>query len=140
MLAGADMLLMPSRYEPCGLSQLYAMRFGTAPIVRRVGGLADTVIGHGPATLDVSTGFVFDGEGVIDVVEAVEAARRLHAEPLAWRKLLRRAMAADFGWARSAAAYAGLYAEATGQPMLPASDRVRRPARRTARPAKDAVA
>lgn len=140
VLAGADMLLMPSRYEPCGLSQLYAMRFGTAPIVRRVGGLADTVIGHGPATIDVSTGFVFDGDGVIDVVEAVDQARRLYAEPLAWRKLQRRTMAADFGWARSAAAYVALYAEATGTSELPAADRARRTTRRPARIAKDAVA
>jgi len=116
--AGADVLLHGSRFEPCGLSQMYAMRYGTIPVVRRVGGLADSVRDTDMSNRNVSgaTGFVFDDA----TGEAMEAAfsRCLHlyeARPKSWSHLRKRAMSVDFGWARSAMAYARIYMELTGK-------------------------
>ena len=95
--AGADLFLMPSRFEPCGQGQMIALRFGTPPVVRRTGGLVDSV-------LDVDehpgegTGFVFDEATPAALVEAVGRASRLRADPAAWAALRDRAMAADFRW------------------------------------------
>lgn len=106
---GADALLVPSRFEPCGLSQLYAMRYGTLPIVRRTGGLADTV--HDPRTTggNAGTGFVFDSVDPDALIGAVTRATLLRRDSAAWQAAMRRAMTADFGWGRAAAAYARLY-------------------------------
>ena len=106
--ASADMLLMPSKYEPCGLAQLIAMRYGTVPIVRNTGGLADTVIPYDPLA-NKGTGFMFNDFNstslMIQVVRALEVYR--HKE--AWSQLMRRAMEQDFSWENSASEYERLY-------------------------------
>jgi starch synthase len=104
--AGCDLFLMPSRYEPCGLSQLYALRYGTPPVVRRTGGLADTVSDH---AADTGTGFVFVDAHPEALWSALERARAVHAVPQAWRALQRRGMACDFSWDTAAAGYMELY-------------------------------
>jgi len=114
-MAGADILLMPSRSEPCGLHQLHCLRYGTIPVVHRTGGLADTV--H-QATDDVSaedqdTGFSYEGTGPKALLAVVEQAlATLDRSPERWQQLMRNAMQCDFGWARSAARYEALYREA----------------------------
>jgi starch synthase len=109
--AGADAFLMPSRFEPCGLSQLHALRYGTVPIVHRVGGLADTVVDATKASLARrrATGFAFDGERPADLVEAVERAAQLYRDAPRWRRLALTGMRQDFSWRHSAAAYRRLY-------------------------------
>ena len=100
--AGADMLLHGSRFEPCGLTQLYAMRYGTIPVASRVGGLADTIIDYAPHDAsgeDSATGFLFDGETVDDVVRALGRALAAFRQPSSWHALQRNAMSRDFGWA-----------------------------------------
>ncbi|MEF8833942.1 MAG: glycogen synthase GlgA [Halofilum sp. (in: g-proteobacteria)] len=108
---GADMLLMPSRFEPCGLSQLNAMRYGTIPIVRRTGGLAETVVDTDRTTLadGIATGFQFDGDDADSLAAAVRRACDCFAEPATWAALIDHAMRRDSGWARSARAYRALY-------------------------------
>ncbi len=104
--AGSDLFLMPSRYEPCGLSQLYALRYGTPPVVRATGGLADTVddaAGHS------GTGFMFNDAWGEALWAALERARALHADRGAWRALQRRGMAREFGWDRAAVEYEARY-------------------------------
>ncbi len=109
--AGSDMLLMPSRYEPCGLNQIYSLRYGTIPIVRKTGGLADTVIDASPegAENGMSTGFVFREATPEAMLAAVKRAVTWFRRPKDWAKLVRNAMKQDWSWARSAAAYARLY-------------------------------
>ncbi len=102
LLAAADFLLMPSLYEPCGLTQMRAQRYGALPVVRRVGGLADTVD-------DRVTGFLFDEYQPWAVEEAVQYAIDLYRDRETWEERVRRAMARDFSWDRSAAAYAEVY-------------------------------
>ena len=111
--AGADILLAPARYEPCGLTQLYAMRYGTVPVVRRTGGLKDTVIESSPAALlnRTATGIVFDVPGVDGLMRGISQAFALYREPLLWRRLQLQGMAQDFSWAASASRYADLYRE-----------------------------
>ena len=106
IVAGADVIVVPSRFEPCGLTQLYGLAYGTLPLVRRVGGLADTVV---DATASAGTGFVF-GPASVDAMRAA-LARVLDtwAQPPAWAALQQRAMHADFGWQASAARYLALY-------------------------------
>ena len=110
--AGADILLAPARFEPCGLTQLYALRYGTVPVVRRTGGLADTVTDTGPS--DLATGFVFEDPTRDGLMGAIERALALYEEPLAWRRLQLKGMAEDFGWAASAGRYVALYHQAAG--------------------------
>ena len=110
--AAADMFLMPSRYEPCGLNQIYSMRYGTLPIVRRTGGLADTVvdISTGP---DTATGFVFDEASATALTDAVQRALTLYStNPQEWLKLMHNAMTRDYSWRQSALAYLDLYQQA----------------------------
>jgi starch synthase len=102
LLAGADMCLMPSQYEPCGLTQMRAQRYGTLPIARRVGGLADTIE-------DNVTGFLFDDYDAADFMRAAVRAVDQYKDPEAWRNMMREAMARDFGWEQSAAKYLNLY-------------------------------
>jgi starch synthase len=111
--AGADILLAPARYEPCGLTQLYAMRYGTVPVVRRTGGLKDTVVETTTAALldRSATGVVFDEANVDGLMQGVAQALALHREPLLWRRLQLQGMAQDFSWAASASRYASLYRE-----------------------------
>lgn len=109
--AGADAFLMPSRFEPCGLGQLYAMAYGTPPIARRVGGLADTVIGYNTFNLDEATGFTFDTIDALALRDTVRFANRCYQDPVLWSRLMRNGMAKDFSWNRSAEAYERLYME-----------------------------
>jgi len=109
--AAADVVLVPSRQEPCGLTQLYAQAYGALPLVRRTGGLADTVVGVSPATLadGTATGFQFEGANGWALGEAINAALGLFADPPTWRQVQRRGMMAEFGWAGPAQAYLDLY-------------------------------
>jgi len=102
LMAGGDVLLMPCRYEPCGLTQMRAQRYGTVPLVRRVGGLADTV--H-----DGITGFVFNEFSVTAFAEAVSRAIVAYRDRDAWFRMMRDGMARDFGWERSEERYRDVY-------------------------------
>jgi starch synthase len=111
LIAGADVITVPSRYEPCGLTQLYGLRYGTLPLVRRVGGLADTVVDADETALAQAraTGFVFDAASGAALAQAVRRARALHADLPRWSATVRRAMSQDFSWDESARAYRHLY-------------------------------
>jgi starch synthase len=109
--AGADAFLMPSRYEPCGLGQLIALRYGSAPVVRRTGGLADTVTEFDPARR-TGTGFVFDAFTADALLAAVRRAASTYRQPSIWKALVRNAMAEDFSWDASAREYVTLYRKA----------------------------
>ena len=109
--AGSDIFLMPSRHEPCGLGQLIAMRYGSVPVVRATGGLADTVEDVDSST-DTGVGFVFRRYDAIDFFGAVARALELYRIPHAWARIIQRGMARDSSWDTSAAAYEHLYADA----------------------------
>jgi starch synthase len=109
--AGSDAFLMPSRFEPSGQGQLISMRYGTIPVARRTGGLADTVI-DADADPAGGNGFTFEDASPDDFVDAARRAIAAHADPERWIALVTRGMAADFSWQRPAAAYAGLYQRA----------------------------
>jgi starch synthase len=108
---GADAILIPSRFEPCGLTQLYGLRYGCVPIVARTGGLADTVIEANDAALaaGVATGFQFTPDSGDAMLEAVRRAVALYHDRDAWRAMQKQGMSADVSWHRSAARYAELY-------------------------------
>lgn len=106
--AGADMYLMPSKYEPCGLTQLYAMKYGTIPIVRYTGGLADTVERLN-GNFDEGTGFVFKKYEVEEMMKEVKRALKLYQDKEKWFRLMKNAMAKDFSWLNSAKKYVELY-------------------------------
>ncbi len=106
--AGADCYLMPSRFEPCGLNQMYSLRYGTIPVVRAVGGLVDTVEPFNPAR-GTGTGFVFRDYDVNGLLWAIDEALAAFARPRDWARLRANAMAADFSWDASARRYAELY-------------------------------
>lgn len=112
--AGADMFLMPSRFEPCGLGQLISLRYGTIPIVRATGGLADTVIDFDSRT-GMGNGFSFEEYSARHLVETVHRALRVYENPEQWQHLMLTALSQDFSWARSAAEYMELYDEALGK-------------------------
>jgi starch synthase len=116
MQGGSDAILVPSRFEPCGLTQLYGLRYGCVPVVSRIGGLADTVIDANPAALaaEVATGVVFDPDNAHALYEAIRRVVRLYPDDKLWRKIQRRGMKADVSWETSAARYADLYAALTG--------------------------
>ena len=114
--AGADLFLMPSKSEPCGLSQMIAMRYGTVPIVRETGGLKDTVHAY-EAWRDAGNGFTFANYASGDMLYVIREAVQLYKEnPEAFGRLRMRAMSGDFSWARSAKDYLRIYANITGQP------------------------
>jgi len=107
--AGADIFLMPSQAEPCGLSQMIAMRYGTVPVVRETGGLKDTVTAYNPDN-DEGCGFSFANYNKDDMLHTMYQAISLYQDnPKAWRTLQNRGMTADFSWTRSAKKYADLY-------------------------------
>ncbi len=106
--AGADILLMPSRYEPCGLSQMIAMRYGCVPVVRATGGLKDTV-------REGETGFLFEAATPTALAAALRRALSAYADAERWRVLQLRGMRQDFSWSRSAREYAALYRRLSGQ-------------------------
>lgn len=109
--AGCDAFLMPSRYEPSGLNQLYSLRYGTVPVVRRTGGLADSVVDATPEALarGEATGFVFEEYSSAAFWAAVERALAAYRDPGTWRRLVDAGMAADFSWDRAAGRYVELY-------------------------------
>ena len=107
---GADIFLMPSRYEPCGLNQLYSLRYGTVPVVHATGGLDDTVAEWDPTT-GAGTGFKFTPYTPAAFRAAVERALSTRANPAAWTRLVANGMAQDFSWDRAAAEYVRLYGE-----------------------------
>lgn len=109
--AGADLFLMPSRYEPCGLSQLYSLRYGTVPIVRKTGGLADTVVAYTPRTAadGSATGFAFQEATPEALLTTILLALRVYANRTEWEALMQAGMATDVSWAKSATAYTALY-------------------------------
>jgi starch synthase len=111
LLAGADMCLMPSQYEPCGLTQMRAQRYGTIPVARRVGGLADTIE-------DGVTGFLFDDYTPTDFMRAAMRAVDQYRETESWEEMMREAMSRDFGWERSAARYLSVYRRILGLPSV----------------------
>jgi len=112
--AGSDLFLMPSHYEPCGLNQLYSLRYGTVPIVRAAGGLADTVTDCTPGALESgeATGFVFEQYNPVELIRAVERAIELYARPDDWARLVGIGMRQDWSWHRSARDYVNLYQKA----------------------------
>lgn len=112
--AGVDMFLMPSRFEPCGLNQLYSLRYGTLPIVRNVGGLADTVHDANEKNLQsgVANGFMFAGDQGWDLVQTVQRALTLYTDRMLWKKLQITAMWRDSSWGHSAQEYIRLYDQA----------------------------
>jgi len=108
MEAGADMFLMPSRFEPCGLNQMYSLKYGTIPIVRATGGLADTVVQADPA-VGTGTGFLFTDYNPEAFAAVINAALKAFKNQKQWRKIVENAMSQDFSWERSASAYLNLY-------------------------------
>ena len=104
--ASSDMFLMPSKFEPCGLSQMIAMRYGTIPIVRETGGLRDTVI---PFDGDNGTGFTFYSYNAYDMLGAIDRAISVYNDKDNWAKLIKNAMSADFSWKKSAKEYVKIY-------------------------------
>ncbi|MGA8222198.1 MAG: glycogen synthase GlgA [Candidatus Acidiferrales bacterium] len=115
--AGADMFLMPSRYEPCGLNQIYSLRYGTVPVVRATGGLDDTIQNFDPRTMQ-GTGFKFEEYTGEALLECVRAALKTFRDPKAWRTIQANGMAKDFSWKTSAASYVTLY-EAAKRTRIP---------------------
>ncbi|SER44829.1 starch synthase [Nitrosomonas sp. Nm51] len=109
--AGADVFIMPSRFEPCGLNQLYSMRYGTVPVVHHVGGLVDTVVDATDKTIAdaTATGFVFNQPTVAALSEAINRAHLIFNKPRTWQKIVRNNMNADFTWQKSAGKYLDLY-------------------------------
>jgi starch synthase len=111
--AGSDMFLMPSRYEPCGLNQMYSLRYGTVPIVRRTGGLADSVEHYDPAS-GRGTGVVFNDFDPPALEWALNTALNLYAQPAQWTRMVRNGMRCDFSWQHQGAQYVELYRRLTG--------------------------
>jgi starch synthase len=113
IIGGSDIILVPSRFEPCGLTQLYALRYGTLPLVHRVGGLADTVVDATSVSLaeDSATGFAFDGDNPQALISAIGRAATLFRESEIWLGMMRRAMNRDFSWEAAARRYLAIYRE-----------------------------
>lgn len=123
LLSGADLLLHPSRFEPCGLVPIYAMRYGTIPLVRKSGGMADSVTDASPEAIrqGSATGLAFQDPSMTDLAACMRRALSLYRQPILWRRIQAAAMRQDFSWKRSAEAYANLYRSLTGTaaPALP---------------------
>jgi starch synthase len=109
--AGADIFLMPSRFEPCGLNQMYSQLYGTIPVVRKAGGLADTVVDALPKTLsnNTATGIVFTEASSGALIEAIKRALILYSQPKTWKQLQIKGMQKDYSWNKSAKQYMALY-------------------------------
>jgi len=118
LIAGGDIFLMPSRFEPCGLSQMYSMAYGTPPVVRHTGGLADTVTDSNAATLrdGSATGFVFEMETAGEFLTAVQRALSSYQKADVWRTMQQNGMKRDFGWQKAAQEYVDVYRAATETP------------------------
>ena len=117
MEAAADILLMPSRYEPCGLNQMYSQRYGTIPVVRRTGGLADTVNDASPTALEdgTATGICFEHADAGGIAHGIDRALALKRRPGTWAELQRNAMQRDFDWSQTAGRYSELYESLAGR-------------------------
>jgi starch synthase len=119
--AGADIFLMPSRFEPCGLNQMYSLRYGTVPLVRATGGLADTIVGYDPqAPNPAANGFVFQEYSTLTLSETIRQACDAYRRPEVWSQLVATGMRQDWSWARRAREYVELYQktiERGNQPM-----------------------
>ena len=111
--AGADVFLMPSRFEPCGLNQMYSLRYGTEPVVRAVGGLVDTVRNYNPRTGE-GTGFSFDDYSAQALLNTLVWALGTYRDRATWERIQRAGMQQDFSWDASARQYVKVYARATG--------------------------
>ncbi len=109
--AGSDMVMMPSRYEPCGLVQMIALRYGTVPVARNTGGLSDTIEDYN-ALADTGTGFLFDDYNLAVFLESIKRALTLYPFSRRWQKLMKRGMKKDFSWRRFASEYVELYKKA----------------------------
>jgi starch synthase len=109
--AGSDMFLMPSRYEPCGLNQIYSLKYGTVPIVRATGGLDDT-IEEWNAEKGTGTGFKFDGYNPLDLLATIDRALSAFRDKEGWTQLMRNGMARNYSWRQPAREYAAVYEEA----------------------------
>jgi starch synthase len=109
--AGADVFLMPSQYEPCGLNQLYSLKYGTIPVVRATGGLVDTVVDANEQALfsHTATGFAFADYTTLALAEALDRACRAYANPAVWKQLMETGMRQDWSWRQSAEKYVELY-------------------------------
>jgi starch synthase len=107
--AGADMFLMPSRYEPCGLNQLYSLKYGTVPVARKTGGLADTIIDE-TTNKGKGTGFLFEEYEGEALLKCVQDALAFYRNKRSWKSLMKRGMKKDFSWKKSAKEYLALYA------------------------------
>jgi starch synthase len=115
--AGSDLFLMPSRYEPSGLNQLYSLKYGTPPVVRATGGLADTIVNATEENLkaDTATGFAFGEYSSHALYQTVRWALQLYRDrPADFRQVVRSAMRQDWSWSRSAGQYEALYRKLTG--------------------------
>jgi starch synthase len=108
IIAGSDILLVPSLYEPCGLTQIYALKYGTVPVVRAVGGLEDTVIDAGDFP-NRGNGFKFKQHDTQSMLDAVKRAMEVFNQPKKWEKIVTKAMVSDFSWDNSADQYLALY-------------------------------
>jgi starch synthase len=109
--AGSDMFLMPSRYEPCGLNQLYSLKYGTVPIVRKTGGLADTIENYNLETRE-GTGFVFERYDAAELLDTIKLALKTYEDKTAWTNLMKNGMRKDFSWEAAAKKYVELYQKA----------------------------
>ena len=116
--AGCDLFLMPSRFEPCGLNQLYSLRYGTPPIVHRCGGLVDSVVDTDDASLanGTATGFQFAPATPMALLDAVRRALKCYNDKTTWHKIVQAAMAQDFSWADSARRYREIYSQMRATP------------------------
>ena len=106
---GCDLFLMPSRFEPCGLNQMYSLRYGTVPVVHAVGGLSDTVHDPQEVGIDTANGFRFSEASTSGLLEAVTRALAYFRKRKQWRRLLQNGMAADYSWKHRAREYGDLY-------------------------------
>ena len=112
--AGSDMFLMPSRYEPCGLNQIYSLRYGTVPVVRSTGGLDDTIEDYDPAS-GKGTGFKFSDYSGAELLKTVQRALAAFSDPAQWKRVMQSGMKQDFSWGSSAREYVKLYNELAGR-------------------------
>jgi starch synthase len=110
--AASDLFLMPSRYEPCGLNQMYSLRYGTVPLVRRTGGLADSVVPF-DAAAGTGTGIVFNDFDTPALEWALNTALDLYAQTPSWARCVQNGMAQDFSWGRQGSEYVALYERLT---------------------------
>ena len=106
--AGSDIFLMPSAYEPCGMNQMYSLKYGTIPIVHKVGGLAETITEYNPAEKS-GNGFVFEKYTVKELVRVVKRTLKIYKKSEIWRELQLSIMQEDFSWDQSAKEYIDLY-------------------------------